>query len=175
MLETEVKLNYFKSLVTPRNGQAVADRKSWSIPLNSVLIPFFTASNVVGNTSVSREALGHPIRLATDTDGNVRFSKKGMPVYKIAKDITDSVKVIRENFIANMVDFANDVANGKETTELYVSEAKASVEAGNTLKAHETVTLAKAIQARNQSVVDQAIEHANNTEPVITERELVTA
>jgi hypothetical protein len=70
---------YITSLLKPV-AKANADKKAWSIGLNSVWIPFFTATNVEGNTEITPYVLGNPLRLQYDKSGAVRFSQSGKPV-----------------------------------------------------------------------------------------------
>jgi len=78
--------NYIKALLMP-NGKKPAGRKAWSIDLETVWLPFFTATNTVGDTHISPDALGAPLRLAYDADGSVKFSKTGRPITKVAKEL----------------------------------------------------------------------------------------
>ncbi len=65
---------YVAALLQPlKNTQG--DRRVWSIPLNGVWIPFFTATNVAGETAIPAEALGAPVRLQREQDGTPKFRK----------------------------------------------------------------------------------------------------
>ena len=68
--------NYIKSLVTPNTKQPQG-RKVWSIDLQQVWLPFFTATNTMGDTAIPSEAIGCPLRLGYDKAGQVRFSQAG--------------------------------------------------------------------------------------------------
>ena len=59
---------YISALLQPRPERA-ADRRVWSIPVFGVWVPFFTATNTAGETHLSAEALGAPVRLAREKDG----------------------------------------------------------------------------------------------------------
>ena len=69
---------YIKALLKP-NGTKPAGRRVWSIDLESVWLPFFTATNTMGDTALAAESLGAPLRLAYDPDGTPKFSKSGRP------------------------------------------------------------------------------------------------
>ena len=71
--------NYIKSLLIA-NTKKPQGRKVWSIDLETVWIPFFTATNVEGNTEITPYVLGNPLRLQYDKSGAVRFSQSGKPV-----------------------------------------------------------------------------------------------
>jgi len=99
---------YIKSLLMP-NGKQPKGRRVWSIDLETVWLPFFTATNTMGETEIPADALGAPLRLAYEADGSVKFSKTGRPVTKVAKEIGDSVKLVKENFTASLLAYANGV------------------------------------------------------------------
>jgi len=91
------------------NGRKPAGRKVWSIDLELVWLPFLTATNVMGDTRLPHEALGAPLRLAYDADGSVKFSKTGRPITKVAKDLSDTIRMVRDNFTAGLSSYANGV------------------------------------------------------------------
>lgn len=99
---------YIKSLVTP-NGKKPAGRRVWSIDLQSIWLPFFTATNTLKDTQLPPDALGCPIRLGYNIDGSVKFSKTGRVVTKVAKPLSDIIRVVRDNFTAGLMDFAEQV------------------------------------------------------------------
>src|SRR4030042_4304194 len=100
--------NYIKTLLKP-NGKKSGERKVWSIGLQTVWLPFFVATNVQGDTAGPREALGAPLRLAKDTDGSVKFSKSGRPVLKVAPELADQIRLVRENFVSGLITHTNQV------------------------------------------------------------------
>jgi len=93
--------NYIKALLVP-NGRKPAGRKVWSIDLETTWLPFFTATNVMGETRIAPDALGAPLRLAYNADGSVKFSKTGRPVTKVVKELSDQIRMVRENFTASL-------------------------------------------------------------------------
>ena len=100
--------NYIKSLLMPsiRKPQG---RRVWSIDLEQVWLPFFLATNTMGDTAIPSEAIGCPLRLGYDKTGAVRFTQAGRPVVRVAKDIGDSVRLVRDNFTANLLNYAGSV------------------------------------------------------------------
>ncbi len=84
-------------------------RKVWSIDLETVWIPFFLATNVAKATAIPSDALGAPLRLAYDKDGEVKFTKSGRPSMKVATEVAAQVKTVRENFVANLQSFTGKV------------------------------------------------------------------
>lgn len=99
MIETA---SYIKRLLLP-NGKKPQGRRVWSIDLESVWIPFFTATNLTGDTAIEPDALGCPLRLAYEKDGGVRFSASGKPVIRVSKALSDNIRLLRENFTATLV------------------------------------------------------------------------
>jgi len=134
--------NYIKSLLLP-NGNKPRGRRVWSIDLESVWLPFLTATNTMGDTAIPVDALGAPLRLAYNADGSVKFSKAGRPVTKVAKEVADSVKLIRDNFTAGLVAYAGAVIADKP--EDYKAQVELAREAGEPIIAKDRANLDKAI------------------------------
>ena len=101
------------------------------------------------------------------------FSKAGKPVVKVAKDISDNVKLVRENFVAGLQTYANTVFN--ENGEAYKAQITKAVEAGKPIQRHDKEKLDEAME----KLVEQAIAEAEKAEPQTEvptqERELVPA
>ena len=163
--------NYIKSLLLP-NAKSPRGRRVWSIDLETVWLPFFTATNTMGDTSVPSDALGCPIRLAYDKDGSVKFSKTGRPVSRVARPISDNVTLIRQNFVANLQQYAEQVATDRQKD--YAKQVEMATIAGKPIIAHDRVELDKAIQLQLDEAMRQAQE-APEVAPAQAERELVTA
>ncbi len=163
--------NYIKSLLMPTT-KAPQGRRAWSIDLESVWLPFFTATNTMGDTAIPHDALGCPLRLAYDKDGSVKFSRNGRPVTRIAKPIAQTVSLVRENFVANLKEYAQTVADEKQ--EDYAEQVKLSQEAGMPIREHDKAELDKAIQHQIEQAMAEAEEH-REAEATQKEKELVTA
>ena len=169
--------NYIKSLLLP-NAKSPQGRRVWSIDLETVWLPFLTATNTMGDTAIPLDALGCPIRLAYDKDGSVRFSKSGRVVSRVAKPISDSVTLIRQNFVANLQQYSEQVATDRQAD--YAKQVELATIAGNPIIAHDKAELDKAIQLQLEEAMRQAQEEAT---PEATEapseateaKELVTA
>ena len=125
MIETA---NYIKALVTPQAKKANTSRRVWSIDLETVWLPFFTATNVTGDTAIPHDALGAPLRLGYNRDGTVKFSNSGRPVIRVVKDLSDSVRMIRDNFTAGLMAYASEVAT--ENPNGFKAEIAKAHEAG---------------------------------------------
>ena len=166
--------NYIAALLQPQAGKTTG-RKVWSIDLETVWLPFFTATNVVKATTIPADVLGAPLRLAYEKDGSVRFSPTGRPVIRVAKELSDQVKVVRENFIANLQSFTGQVV--KKEKDAYVAQLKASQAAGAPIVARDQASLDEAlaaIEAEKAEAVMATEASTNGAEPQ-TERELVGA
>lgn len=143
--------NYIKSLFKP-NGQKPVGRKVWSIDLETVWLPFFTATNADGVTMIPNEALGAPLRLACEKDGTPKFRDDGRPVIKVAKDIGDHVKLVRENFVAGLQAYANNVAT--KQTEAYKEQVRLNHEAGRPIVDRDRQALESAIEQAMRAAMD---------------------
>ena len=169
--------NYIKSLLLP-NAKSPQGRRVWSIDLETVWLPFFTATNTMGDTAIPLDALGSPIRLAYDKDGSVKFSKSGRVVSRVVKPIADSVTLIRQNFVANLQQYSEQVATDRQEDYAKVIE-QASI-AGKPIIALDKIQLDKAIQLQLEEAMRQAEaeapEVATEAPEVATEApELVSA
>jgi hypothetical protein len=145
--------NYIKSLLMP-NGKKPAGRRVWSIDLESVWLPFLTSTNTMGDTAIPVDALGAPLRLAYNADGSVKFSKAGRPVTKVAKEIADSVRLVRDNFTAGLVAYASGVIT--ENPEGYKAQIELAREAGEPIITKDRANLDKAIANAMAEAVCQA-------------------
>lgn len=92
---------YMASLLAPVSKRA-GSRRAWGIAVEDVWVPYFTATNVDGLTSLPSDALGKPLRLAKNKDGSVRFSDSGRPVMRVAKELNQEIGVARDNFVASL-------------------------------------------------------------------------
>ena len=147
------------------NGKKPAGRKVWSIDLEMVWLPFFTATNTMGDTRIPHDALGAPLRLAYDADGSVRFSKTGRPITKVAKDLSDNIRMVRENFVAGLLTYANQVITDKEKG--YKKEVELAGKAGAPIIAKDRENLDRAIaEAMEKAIAEAEAEPVAETEPV---------
>ena len=144
---------YIKNLLLP-NAKSTQERRVWSIALESTWLPFFTATNTMGDTAIPADALGSPIRLAYDKDGSVKFSKTGRVVSRVVKPIADSVTLIRQNFVANLQQYAEQVAT--ERQEDYAKQIEMATIAGKPIIAKDRAELDKAIQLRLEEAIREA-------------------
>jgi len=162
---------YIKSLVIP-NGNKPRGRKVWSIDLETVWLPFFMATNIMGDTAIPNDALGAPLRLSYNQDGTAKFNKSGRPTIKVVKELADSIRTVRENFTAQLTGYAGQVIQDKP--EQYKQLAKASYQAGQAIIAKDKQVISEAIQRQVEAMTEPAEEPQPQKEPA-REPELVTA
>ena len=104
----------FKTMLTPTLKKG-GDKRAWSIPVATTWVPFFTATNVKGTTTIEPDVLGAPLRLARDKDGSIMFDKAGRPRTKVHPVLAEQVKVARENYEAGLQAYAGNVAREMPT------------------------------------------------------------
>jgi len=161
---------YIKALLQP-NGKKPAGRRIWSLDLESIWLPFLTATNLQGDTAIPVDALGAPLRLAYNQDNSVKFSRTGRPVIRVAKPIADSVKLVRENFAANILAYANEVA--EKDPKGFEALQRNAFKAGKPINAADREALSKAVAEAQKKAMEEAT--AEPTAPAPAEKELVTA
>ena len=165
--------SYIASLVKPITNKS-SSRKAWSIDLETVWLPFFTATNAMGGTSIPHDALGCPLRLGYNKDGSVKFSSTGKPIIQIAKELNASVRMVRDNFVAGLQTYAHDIFTTQ--ADLYKAEVTLNIEAGKPISSRDGNKLSQALieQARqaqaladkeaqalaNKATIEQALNHA---------------
>ena len=160
--------NYIKGLLTPTTKQPQG-RKVWSIDLQQVWLPFFTATNTMGDTAIPSEAIGCPLRLGYDKAGQVRFSQAGRPVIRVAKEIADNVKLVRDNFTANLLNYAGSVMRDNE--DGYKTQIEMAKKAGEPIYQHDKNQLSNALKARAEAEAKEQAEAMAKEEEAETEAE----
>jgi hypothetical protein len=124
--------------------------------LENTWLPFFHSTNLEGHTKISLEALGAPLRLGYNPDGSVRFTKAGRPIIRIVKDISDNVRLVRENFVAGLQSYANEVITAN--TEAYNKQVAEAVKAGKPIIERDSDMLTSALA----KAVEQAVNAVDN-------------
>ena len=147
--------SYIKGLLKPVAEKAQT-RKVWSIALETTWIPFFTAANVTGETSIAADVLGAPLRLAKDKDGTVRFSQNGRPVLRVHKDLSNQIRMAREQFEASLLAFAVDTQ--KAMPEAYKAQVGASLKAGAPILERQAADIDAAIVLRAAQAEAETLE-----------------
>jgi hypothetical protein len=93
----------------------------------------------MGDTAISAESIGAPLRLAYDQDGTPKFGKTGRPVVRVVKEVADTVRLIRENFVANLAAYSHSIAKG--SPDDYKAQVLAAQEAGRPIVEHDRAAL----------------------------------
>lgn len=148
--------NYIATLLQPTTPKPTG-RKVWSVDLQMVWVPFFLATNTVKATAIPSDALGAPLRLAYDKDGEVRFTKSGRPSLKVAADVAAQIRVVRENFVANLQSFTGKVMSTEK--DAYKAEVEAAQKAAKPIvqKIDDDLTMA-ALRLQEKADAEAAIQ-----------------
>ena len=115
--------SYIKALLAPGRSKS-GSRRAWSIDVENVWVPFFTATNIMGDTHLPDDVLGAPLRLAKAKDGSIRFSQTGRPVMRVAAELNGQITIVRENFVAGLQAYTGTVQN--ERPEAYMTLVEAA-------------------------------------------------
>jgi hypothetical protein len=159
--------SYIKALLIP-NGKKPAGRRVWSIDLETVWLPFFTATNTMGDTRIPHDALGAPLRLAYNPDGSVKFSKTGRPVTRVAKDLADCVRMVRDNFTAGLLAYAEGVIT--ENAEGYKAQVELARKAGEPIVKKDRANLDDALAKAMAEAIAEAEAKAGEAETAPAEQ-----
>ncbi len=176
---------YIKSLLTPTTKRPQG-RKVWSIDLEQVWLPFFTATNAMGDTAIPSAAIGCPLRLGYDKAGAVRFTQAGRPVIRVAKELADNVRLVRDNFTANLLNYAGSVI--RDNADGYKAQIELAHKAGEPIFQHDRNQLDLALKAKVKAEAEavakskaeavaeaEAVTKEGTGNPKNKKRELVTA
>lgn len=134
---------YIKALITPK-GAGRGSRKAWGIDVEQTWVPFFTATNVMGETKLPDDVLGAPIRLAKSKDGDVRFNQSGRPVLQVHPVLKEQIGVVQENFVASLHGYTGSVRD--ERPDAYGQQVKSAYEAAQPIFAAEDSDVEHAIE-----------------------------
>ena len=162
--------SYITALLMP-NGKKSAVRRVWGIDLTTCWLPFFTATNTQGDTAIPADALGSPMRLAYASDGSVKFSKTGRPVTKVVKDIADNVRLVKDNFTASLLAYAEQVV--ADNPEGYKAQVELARVAGEPILSKDKANLDNALAKQREEALAEAVgkpsHRGKKTEPPVAE------
>ena len=152
--------NYVKQMLAlGKSSQRQASRKLWGIDMEGVLLPFMIASNAQGDSTIPSDALGAPLRLVDAGDGTAKFTKPNSegvsrPIVRVAKPISDHVKLMREGYIATLMQYtATAQTEAADKVKAVVEDA---VKAGAPIIARDAQLLRKATEAQMEAAADAA-------------------
>jgi hypothetical protein len=165
---------YIKSLLAP-NKSTRGSRRAWGIDVEAVWVPFFTATNVMGETFLPVDVLGAPIRLAKTKDGEVRFDNNGRPRMSVHQELNAQVTLVRENFVAGLQAYTGSVM--EERTDAYREQVEAQQLAGAVVleQLHEDVAQALELLAEAEAALEAAAAAQVEQEAAESEPETKTA
>lgn len=141
--------DYLKALLVP-TPKRQAGKRIWSLDLESVWLPFFTATNAMAETNVAHDAIGAPVRLALAGDGSIKFGKSGMPMTRVAKELGEAVRMARENFAAGLQNHAAEVL--ANYPDQYREQLRLAHEAGAPIIAKDKARLEEEIAKQMEAV-----------------------
>ena len=144
--------DYIKALLVPPTSGG-ASRRAWSIDVESTWVPFFTATNVMGETALPEEVLGAPIRLAKSPDGDVRFTKTGRPIMRVAPELNAQIGIVRENFVAGLQSYTGSVM--EERPDAYGSQVAAQQAVGNPLMEQDGSDVLAAVEMAKAALEEE--------------------
>jgi hypothetical protein len=155
-MTTQIQIPEFIDVILAPRTQKGTGRKVWSLDLETVLIPFFCATNAVQKTAIPSEALGAPLRLQYNKDGTPKFSEKtGKPVIRVADKIREQVNLMRENYQANLLHFVATVR--KANPEAYAKEQQQAGIAGEPIRERDRIAIENAVtKAMAEALANQS-------------------
>lgn len=140
--------SYISALLQPIPGRGT-DRRVWSIPIAGVWQPFFTATNTAGETAIAPEVLGYPLRLQREKDGTPKFSPSGRPVVRVVKELSDQIRMVRDNFVVGLMGYADNVR--KSMPNEFKAQVEAAHKAGEPISAQEAKCLQDYLTTTNKA------------------------
>ncbi|MEK7876273.1 MAG: hypothetical protein AAB325_08825 [Pseudomonadota bacterium] len=159
------------TLMKPSPNKA-KDRSVWGLPLQGLWIPFFTATNTVGESHINAGSLGCPLRLAVGKDGVPKLKDDGMPRYTVDKDISQGVRVVKDNFAFGLMAFIASTQKAMPTD--YKAQVEAAQKAGEKVQEQDETTLGNYL-AELEAVAQDATKTPDATPTESKDRELVAA
>jgi hypothetical protein len=105
-----------------------SEKRAWSIGIRTTWVPFYTATNAAGKSSIPADVLGAPERLARNKDGSIKFSKSGRPVMRVHPVLAEKVKICRDNYEADLLGYVGRISSempGKYKAEVQLAQRAA--------------------------------------------------
>ena len=149
--------DFMATLLAPTAKKA-GGKKLWQMDVESVLVPYFIATNAQGLTEIPSDVLGAPIRLSETKDGEIRFSTSGRPMTKAHPDLTDKVRIMRENFQASLESYTGMVQS--ELPEQYSDQVALAQAAGDPIMAEAVRKVDEAVETLRKAAFEQAARDA---------------
>jgi hypothetical protein len=147
--------NYIKALLAPTKNSC-GSRRAWSIDVESVWVPFLTATNVMGETNLPDDVLGAPIRLAKSPDGEARFTSSGRPVMRVHPELNAQIGIVQENFVAGLQAYTGSVQ--EERPDAYGEQVAKAQAAGRPITEQDQLDILAATEKLRQESEEPAAE-----------------
>ena len=133
------------------------------------LFPVFTATNTAGETAIPPEALGAPLRLQRNPDGTPKFSQTGRPVIRVVKELSDQIRIVRENFTYGLTSYTEAVS--KSMPNEYKAQVEAAHKAGEPIVGKDSSDLEEYLElmklaAEDEPAKTEIVEPEREAEPV---------
>ena len=113
------------------------------------------SSNTAGETAIEAEVLGAPLRLQYEKGGTPKFSQNGKPVIRIARELSEQIKLVRENFMAGLLSYAETVR--KAMPDEFKTQIEAAQKAGETITTQDAAALTAYFETlKAKAAADQA-------------------
>jgi hypothetical protein len=114
----------------------------------------------------------------------VRFSQAGRPVIRVAKELGDNIRLVRDNFTANLLNYAGAVI--RDNADGYKAQVELARKAGQPIYQYDKNQLDLALKAKVEAEAKAQAEAVAKAEAVAVtqaeegkskgrKRELVTA
>jgi hypothetical protein len=145
--------DFITALLAPAKGSK-GSRRAWGIDVESVWVPFFTATNVDHKTFIDDDILGAPIRLAKTKDGEVRFDQNGRPRMRVAPELNAQVTLVRENFVSGLMAYTGNII--AERPDDYREQVEAAQLAATAVFEQQAHDVALAVELLRQQEEAQA-------------------
>ena len=121
--------------------------------------------NTAGETALAPEVLGAPLRLQRQKDHTPQFSPNGRPVIRVVKELSDQIRMVRENFTAGLLAYADSVRKAMATE--FKAQVEASQKVGAEITAKDAADLEAYINAVKEALAEaEAATEAPKPEPV---------
>jgi hypothetical protein len=172
--------DFITALLAPSKGTK-GSRRAWGIDVETVWVPFFTATNVTKQTQIDDDVLGAPIRLAKTRDGEVRFDANGRPRMRVAPELNAQITLVKENFVSGLlahvgtvIEESPDAYRDRVAAQQLAGEAVLKQQSDDVAVAAEKLRLeaeaeAKAAAAEQPAPETPAAQNRRNRAPEIAE------
>jgi acyl-CoA reductase-like NAD-dependent aldehyde dehydrogenase len=127
----------------------------------------------MGDTAIPSDAIGCPMRLAYDKNTKeVKFSANGKPVIRVESHVQEAVKMVRDNFQANLLQYAGEVMTNH--SEEYAKQLEMAEKLGKPIADYDKAELSKAIAIREEIAKEAELKATQEATEATQEAVLVS-